>query len=80
MFEYKKKVLTKSSTDAYFDGVIGGIARYFNIDSTLLRIIFLAAIFLSEAFPIIIVYFVLMLLLPEDTEDNISEVSLEEPE
>ncbi|MCR8969640.1 PspC domain-containing protein [Facklamia sp. 7083-14-GEN3] len=37
--------LTRSSSDRRIFGVCGGIAEYFNIDSTLVRLIFLIAMF-----------------------------------
>ncbi|MBO5953905.1 MAG: PspC domain-containing protein [Oscillospiraceae bacterium] len=33
-----KKKLYKSNTDKKLDGVCGGIAEYFNVDSTLIRL------------------------------------------
>ena len=39
------KKLTKSATDRQVSGVLGGIAEYFGIDSTIVRVIFLIAVF-----------------------------------
>lgn len=42
MAEYKK--LTRSTTDRKIAGVCGGLAQYLNVDPTVVRIIFLAAL------------------------------------
>lgn len=41
----EEKKLYKSRTDRKFCGVCGGIAKYFGIDATILRIIWLVCIF-----------------------------------
>lgn len=43
------KKLYKSSTDRKIDGVCGGIAEYFQIDPTLVRLIFAICIFFGGA-------------------------------
>jgi phage shock protein PspC (stress-responsive transcriptional regulator) len=48
-------------------GVVGGLARYVGIDPTLARVIYVVASFLSAAFPGILVYVVLWLLIPEES-------------
>lgn len=40
-----KKKLTRSNTDKKFLGVCGGIAEYFDIDSTLVRVIWILMTF-----------------------------------
>lgn len=42
MNEYRK--LTRSTTDRRIAGVCGGVAKYLNIDPTVVRIIFLLAL------------------------------------
>ncbi len=56
--------LTRTSNDKLVAGVCGGLARYFNIDSTIVRLVFLVAI-LSGVSPL--VYIVLWIVMPEDT-------------
>lgn len=58
------KRLTRSSTDNKILGVCGGIGEYFNIDSTLVRIIFLV-FFFSYGIGFI-PYFIMALLVPYD--------------
>ncbi|WP_138418339.1 PspC domain-containing protein [Aquibacillus sediminis] len=62
------KKLTRSSMDRMFYGVIGGVANYFNIDSTLLRLIFVIALLFTSIFPLLIVYIVAIFIMPEDRE------------
>jgi phage shock protein PspC (stress-responsive transcriptional regulator) len=57
------KRLTRSSTDKKVAGVCGGIAEYFNIDSTLVRLIFVLATLLGG--PGLILYIVLWIVMPE---------------
>lgn len=47
-------------------GVIGGTAQYFGLDANLLRIVYVAGSILSAAFPGILVYLLLWLVIPND--------------
>ncbi|MGH8110123.1 MAG: PspC domain-containing protein [Arenimonas sp.] len=47
-------------------GVMGGIAQYFGLDSNLLRVVYVVGSILSAAFPGILVYLVLWLVIPND--------------
>jgi phage shock protein PspC (stress-responsive transcriptional regulator) len=60
---YMKKKLTKSSTDVVFTGTLGGIAEYFGIDSTFVRVAYVIFIFCGIGSPILI-YILLMLVIP----------------
>lgn len=60
--------LRRSSTDKMIAGVIGGIARYFGIDSTIARIAYVILSIVSAAFPGILVYIILWLLMPQEGE------------
>jgi len=46
-------------------GVCGGLAEYFSTDPTLVRIIYVLVSILSIAFPGILVYIILWLIIPE---------------
>jgi len=59
--------LTRSSTDRWLAGVCGGIARWLGWSSTTVRVLFAAVSILSAAFPGILVYLVLWLVMPRDT-------------
>lgn len=56
---------TRSRNDRVLAGVMGGIARRFGWNSTLLRVIFVILSIASVAFPGILVYLILWLLMPE---------------
>lgn len=59
--------LRRSNSDRMIAGVLGGIARYFSIDPTLARVIFVVVSALSVAFPGIFVYLILWVLIPEES-------------
>lgn len=56
----------RSRHDRMLAGVIGGIARRYGWNSTLLRAIYVIVSIASAAFPGIIVYLLLWLLMPEE--------------
>lgn len=58
------KRLTKSKTDSMIAGVCGGIAEYFDIDPTLVRVGYLVLTFLAVGSPILL-YILLALIIPE---------------
>ncbi|MBO5410087.1 MAG: PspC domain-containing protein [Clostridia bacterium] len=62
-----QKKLYKSRTDKKLCGVIGGFADYLNIDSTILRIIYVLLSLFVLGCPIII-YIVAALIMPEEPE------------
>ena len=57
--------LRRSRTNRQIAGVVGGLAEYFRIDATLLRVIYVVASIISAAFPGVLVYLLLWLLIPE---------------
>lgn len=60
--------LTRSRHDRIFAGVLGGIARRYGWNSTLLRFLYVVISIVSIAFPGIVVYLVLWLLIPEGND------------
>jgi phage shock protein C len=56
---------TRSRNDRIIAGVMGGIAHRFGWDPTLLRIIYVIGSIISVAFPGLLVYLILWLLMPE---------------
>lgn len=60
------KRLLRSRKDVKLAGLCGGIAEYFNIDSTIIR---LGLVFLAIVYPAtILVYFIAWFLIPDGTE------------
>jgi len=58
--------LIRPLDDRVLAGVVGGIARRFGWNSTLLRVLYVVFSALSAAFPGILVYVVLWLLMPDE--------------
>ena len=58
------KKLTRS-TNKVLAGVCGGIAEYFEIDATLIRIAYAALTIFSAGFPGVLLYIIMLLLMPE---------------
>ena len=61
--------LRRSTTNRQIAGVVGGLAEYFNVDATVLRVIYVVGSIVSAAFPGLLVYILLWLLIPE-AEDH----------
>ena len=57
--------LRRSRTDRQIAGVVGGLADHFQVDPTLLRVIYVVGSVVSAAFPGALVYLLLWLLIPE---------------
>ncbi len=60
--------LRRSRSDKMVAGVVGGLARYFGFDSTVARIVYVVLSVISVAFPGILVYIILWVIMPEEEE------------
>lgn len=60
------RTLSRSRHDRMIAGVMGGIAQRFGWNSTLVRVLYVLLSVVSAAFPGIIVYLILWLLIPEE--------------
>ncbi len=60
------RTLARTRNDRVLAGVVGGIAVRFGWNPTLLRVVYVLVSALSAAFPGILVYLVLWLLIPEE--------------
>ncbi len=60
------KPLTRSRTQRMIAGVCGGIAQWLGWDPTLVRVLYIALSALSAAFPGILIYILLCLVMPEE--------------
>jgi phage shock protein PspC (stress-responsive transcriptional regulator) len=58
--------LRRSSSDRMIAGVCGGLARWLGWDPTLVRLLYILVSVLSAAFPGILVYLVLWVVMPLD--------------
>ena len=68
MADYKR--LRRSRSDRFIAGVCGGLADYFGLSPTGVRVVYVLASILSVAFPGIIVYLILWALIPSE-DDNL---------
>lgn len=64
-----KKLLR--SSNRIIGGVCGGIAEYFDVDPTVIRVAYALLSFFSAAFPGIVLYIILLVLIPDTQQiDN----------
>ena len=59
------KKLLRSRKNRMIAGVCGGLGDYFGIDPTMARVLYVGASNLSVAFPGILVYIILWIIIPE---------------
>ena len=74
--------ITKSKTDKVIDGVCGGLAEYFGIDSVIVRLIFVVLVFLNGIG--LLLYIILVIIMPsadqasqppkETIQENVQEI------
>jgi len=60
-----KAPLRRSRSDRMIAGVVAGLAKYFGIDPTMARVIYVVGSVISAAFPGILVYVILWAIVPE---------------
>ncbi len=64
-----ERKLYRSKTDRKIFGVLGGFAKYFGIDATILRIIYVLLALFAIGSPILI-YLIVALIIPEEPENT----------
>ena len=57
------------STNKVVAGILGGLAEFFGIDPTLVRICFVALSIFSAGFPGLLLYIIMLLLMPEHIDE-----------
>ena len=62
-----EKKLTRS-TNKVLAGVCGGIAEYFEIDPTLVRVAYAALTIFSAGFPGVLLYIIMLILMPQGSD------------
>jgi phage shock protein C len=62
----KMKKLVRPYHDRKLAGVLGGIASYFNIDSTIVRLIFIALLIFTAIMPLALIYFIAIFVMPNE--------------
>jgi phage shock protein C len=72
--------LRRSRSNRMVAGVVSGLANYFDLDVSLARVLYVVVSVCSAAFPGILVYVLLWILVPEEpwqSRDNGNEVKVE---
>ena len=64
------KKLTLSISDKKISGVCGGVAKYFDLDVSLVRILMLLFILVTGFFPGLLFYIIASIVIPKEGEDN----------
>ncbi|CAM4372687.1 PspC domain-containing protein [Weissella hellenica] len=73
----KKNKLTKSN-DRVLSGVLGGISDYLDLDTTLVRLLFVAAAVFTGFFPFLFLYIIAAVIMPETTSHDHHEYRFDE--
>ncbi len=66
MSNMKNKKLYRSTNNKMISGVCAGIADFFGIDPTIVRVIYALISLFTTGFPGIIIYIILAIIIPED--------------
>ena len=67
--------LRRSHDQKMIAGVMGGLAEFFDLDVTLVRIVFVMVSIFSAAFPGILVYLILWVLVPQTSVNGAGRMS-----
>ncbi|WP_100405425.1 PspC domain-containing protein [Bacillus solitudinis] len=59
-----KKRLYRTQDDRKLAGICGGLAEYFNIDATIVRILMVILFIFSVGFPVLIAYIIAAFVIP----------------
>jgi phage shock protein C len=73
----EEKKLMRSTTDRMVAGVCGGLAEYFDIDATLVRVLFVIVTLFGGSG--ILIYLVLWIVMPEQPATGVPPTSADEP-
>lgn len=69
-----KKQLKRIKSESMLGGVAAGLAEYFDIDVTLVRVIFAIGIF--APFPVVLPYLVLWIVMPVKEEMTTKDITI----
>lgn len=60
------KKLYLSTADKKISGVLGGLAEYFDVDSTLIRVLFIFILIMTGFIPGMLFYIIVTLIIPKN--------------
>ncbi|MBO7611441.1 MAG: PspC domain-containing protein [Elusimicrobia bacterium] len=66
------KQLTRLPNDKIIFGICSGLAQYFGIDKTVVRIIMVLLLIFTGFFPVGLIYIIAYFIMPVDSSSNIS--------
>ncbi|MBE6039178.1 MAG: PspC domain-containing protein [Anaerofustis stercorihominis] len=72
-----QKKLYKDSSTKMLCGVLSGIAQYFNIDATIVRVAYVLLSFFSASFPGVIAYIILAAIMPDKSQIGHDDYTVE---
>jgi phage shock protein C len=58
------KRLYRSNRDVMLGGVAAGLGEYFNLDPTIVRLLFVLLALVTAVFPVLLVYLILWIVIP----------------
>ena len=67
--DYKR--LYRSNRDVMLGGVASGIAEYFNIDPTVVRLLFVLLAFMTAGVPVVLLYLILWIIMPRNPNPTV---------
>ena len=67
--------LRRSRSNRMIAGVVAGLARYFDLDITLARVLYIVLSVFRRLFPGVLVYILLWILMPQEDWDSPKQVS-----
>ncbi|WP_067840258.1 PspC domain-containing protein [Amphibacillus sediminis] len=59
------KKLYRSNQNVMLSGVLAGVAEYFNLDATIVRLIYVIAAIFTAVFPLLVLYIVAAVIMPK---------------
>lgn len=62
------KKIYRSKSQRMLSGVCGGIAHYFNIDPTIVRLVWVLVSLFSTAIPGLIIYLICVIVIPDEPD------------
>lgn len=59
------KKLYRSESNKVFGGIVGGVGEYFDVDPTIIRLLWLLVVIFTGIFPGVVAYLIALLIVPK---------------
>lgn len=76
----KFKKLMKDKYEGKISGVLSGFSKYYGLNTTLIRVLFVIASLMAGIFPMLIFYFILSIVVMENFNENYVQFKDDEAE